>query len=367
MKKLLPIIIIFALCAISCKKTKIQPLEDPTVPAPQAKGKNKISGTITPAGSVAEIKLVSQSGGNYLAFSAIPDDQGRYTFADMEEGDYMMSLTTTYGFLVPANVRFTMARSADVTLANIDVQAVRPLGTSSISGKLFPSDAAYSVTLAGSKSSVMVTVDPTTGVFKAVLLPEDSYIATFQTNGKYLSPKLAAVLTQPGKAIDMGTLSFATNMLVSSMSATVGNNDATFRTFLNTAANMGSITAAQNGTVLSVQGIRTTGSLGTAEGGSVTRLGFTLGSFSGIGTYICDRTGQNTVSYYYRNTRLSMAPAIDCRSDIDDAKATVTVTAYDPVKKTISGTVSGTLKGTSALTGGYITQALTNGRFDITL
>ncbi len=351
-------------CAAACKKQKIQPLEDISVPAPLSKTKNTISGTISPIGSVAEVKLIGKLGTGHQQVTAVPDDQGKYTFPNMEDGEYVLSLVTTPGFIAPTELRFSAPRAQDLNLANIDVKAVRPLGTSSISGRISPADAAYSVTLTGTKSAITVTIDPSTGNFRAVLLPEDTYTPSFQTGGKYIAPTISAITTQSGKVSELGTHNFAANVQLSAVSVSAGTTTK-FTSHLNPSANMGSITASLNGAALSISCLRSSGAIGTAEGGTVTRLGIRISDFKGTGTYICDQSAQSKITYYYYNTRLSMAPATDCSSDLEDASATIIVTAYDPVKKTISGTFKGTLKGKRS--GATYDQDISSGSFEISL
>jgi|GEM_PF-2330829 len=357
-------LLLLLICAAACKKQKIQSREDISTPPQPSKTKSTISGTISPIGSVAEVKLIGKLGTDYQQVTVVPDDQGKYTFPNMEDGEYVLSLSTTPGFLTPTELRFSVPRAQDLNLANIDVKAVRPLGTSSISGRISPADAAYSVTLTGTKSAITVIVNPSTGNFKAMLLPEDTYTPSFQTGGKYIAPAISAITTQAGRISELGTHNFAANVQLSAVSVSAGTTTS-FTTHLNPTANMGSITASLNGAALSISCLRSSGALGTAEGGTVTRLGIRINDFKGTGTYTCDQSTQSKITYYYYNTRLSIAPATDCSSDLEDASATITVTAYDPVKKTIRGTFKGTLKGKrSGVTYG---QEISNGSFEISL
>lgn len=163
----------------------------PETPATSATGKikKKIFGTITRAGSVSEIKLIAQAGGEYVSFLTIPDDQGGFAFDNMDEGDYSLILTTTAGFLTPYYRRFTV-KDADFNLGSTSAKALRPLGKGSIYGKVSPAEATHSLTFTDAKSSVTVKINQITGNFKATLLPEDTYTISSQTSSAYTSPTL---------------------------------------------------------------------------------------------------------------------------------------------------------------------------------
>ncbi|MET0465573.1 MAG: hypothetical protein ABW007_20600 [Chitinophagaceae bacterium] len=321
-----------------------------------------ITGTITPAYAVTQISLIPFEDIQLDTLHTTPGSDGNFKFNRVKPGIYFVVFATNPRFNYQLPIKLTVVAGATNELGNIAAIPLQPLGTASISGVVSPASAVVHATITGG-NNFSVVPDPNTGAFSFPYLPAGNYSLTFIARSTHVAPAEKKIELRDGQRLDLGTLTFSPNQLVSKLSCNMGPTALSFDTYLNNTANK-RITASYSAGELMISGSWTTGTAGNAGGVRTRRLTIALDNVNGPGTYICKGTVQSEITYLDRYSSSMAPPNLTYSSSIDNGNGTVIITAFDPVAKTLTGTFRGSLKA-KTFQNTVVSQDVTEGVFDI--
>jgi hypothetical protein len=351
MKRTLFLLICFAAFLTACTKDKDEP---PTT--------GEITGTITPAYAVTQTTLTPFENTQLDTLRITPGSDGNFKFTRVKPGIYYAVFATTSRFLYQIPIKVTVVAGSTNELGNISITPLQPLGTATISGVVSPVSAVVHASITGG-NTFSVIPDPNTGTFAFTYLPAGSYSLTFIARTTHVAPAEKKIELTNGQQLDLGTLTFAPNELVSKLSCNMGATALSFDTYLNNTSNK-RITASYTAGELTITGSWTTGSVNNAEGTRTRRLTINLDNVNGPGTYTCKGTTKSEMTYLDRYSGSMTPPSLTYSSSIENGNGTVIITAFDPVTKTLKGTFTGSLKA-KILQNTVVSQEVTDGVFDI--
>ncbi|PZR27755.1 MAG: hypothetical protein DI535_09220 [Citrobacter freundii] len=344
------LLISFAAFLSSCTKDKENP------PAT-----GDVKGTITPAYAVTKLTLMPVEDTQLDTLHITPDSDGNFHFTTVKPGTYFLVFFTTSRFLNHIPLKITVTAGVTNDLGSIAITPLQPLGNSSISGIVSPANAVVYALITG-PSTFSVIPDPNTGAFTFPYLPAGNYTLTFIARPTHVAPPEKKIELANGQQLDLGTLPFAVNELVSKLSCNLTGTPISFDTYINNTENK-KIVASYSSGELSITGSWITGNNINAGGQRTRRLTINLDDVTGPGTYTCKGTAKSEITYNDRYA-ITIGPNLIYSSSTEDGKGTVIITAFDPVAKTLKGTFTGILKA-KTYQGTVVSQEVSAGIFDI--
>lgn len=323
-----------------------------------------VSGTISPVYAASQVILTSTSNGQTDTYWSVPDSKGYFTFPDLAGGNYTLTILPTAGYTKPLDKTVVLAIGKTLDLGNLKVLALGQLaGTANVTGKVSPADAAVVVYLKGQLGHYYAEPDRSTGIFNFTDLPEGSHELELMATQGYIAPAKRSIAITNGQLTDLGTITFAANQRISEFSFKLGGTNLTFDTYVNNGPLRPHVSATYTASNLNINGSLITGNYTQITGIRTKKLTIKLDGVNGPGAYTCKGTESSEMLYTDKSTS-AMSYVTDLSSSRDNGSATVIITAFDPVARTISGTFTGTLKS-KPISGKTTSQELTAGVFNI--
>ena len=283
----------------------------------------KITGTVFPAGAVATVTATDAAGANT---AVTPTSAGEFSIANLTAGTYEVRFAAAAGYNAPADRSVSVAAGETNALGTITVAAYVAGGA--VDGTCAPANSLRYIQLTAPGAQSGPTAQPDVrGYFRFENVAPGSYNVAFVAETGYLAPAPRLIAVVAGATTSLGVV--AVNP--------AGSTSAALRGTLswregNTAYTSTSLT----GNMFLDNGLPRTISLtATSLNGTAADV---LGLYSGCdspGLYVMSSTA-NTATYL---RTYSGVPGASYETRYQPSPAgSLTVTAIDPVARTLSGT-----------------------------
>lgn len=364
MKQLIYCLVLLGMHLIACQKNSTDTPAPPNGPDTVGTGHlyapGNISGSVRPAGSIKEVKLLD-AGGKAVAVSA-PDGRGEYLFRNITPGSYKLNFTPAAEYLQPNDISVTLTGGQNLL---VDAISVASAGNASISGTIAPATAAnliYARNTADWSIYFELKADPNTGRFSVSKIPPGTYDIVFLSANEFIDQPTQTITVVKDQQADIGTVQFTPLVRTGQLSCKLNGSAISWDTFNEYRGAF--ITVKYEAAALSIRGLWQSGSFQHPIGNAKSHeINIKLENVTGPGTYICDATTESVMTYMYRVQR-TMSGLPTTSSKKEGGKATVIISSIDAGTKTITGSFTADLRA-KGITGAVVTHVMTDGVFSV--
>jgi hypothetical protein len=364
MKQLIYCLILLGVQLSACQKNSTDTPAPPNGPDTTGTGHlnapGNISGSVIPATSITEVKLLD-AGGKALATFA-PDSRGEFIFRSITPGNYKLNFTPAAAYIKPNDIPVTLTGGQNLLAGAINVASA---GNAGISGIIAPATAAnliYARNTTDWSVYFELKPDPNTGRFSVSQIPPGTYEIVFIAANAFVKQPSQTITVAKDQQADIGTVQFTPLARVAQLSCKVNGTAISWDTFNEYRGT--SVMVTYTDAVLSIRGLWQSPAIPSPASNVRTHeINIRLENVTGPGTYMCDETTGSVMNYAYK-IQHTMSPLPITSSKNTGGKATVIISSIDVVAKTITGSFTADLKPKVVL-GGITGHVITDGVFSV--